>query len=209
MPFFHLTTHIEGDKYQDLLKQKGGRGFPTLVFMDAEGNVLAEQGERSVKAFTKTLNSLKAWQAAKQKAAGGVAVAKKELFLAELDLGKLSVADARTHLKELTNLSKDETATVEDRIRGLEVKEILEGARTPADMAKGAEKLLAMHPAGNVPSGQPGLRVYGVLISQTVQKKDWKLCDELLAALRTRAKGDANGERMSPTYANKKGTRYR
>src|SRR5262245_20413819 len=122
----HLTTQVEGDKYQGLLKEKGFRGFPTLAFMDAEGNVLTVQGERSVKAFTQTLESLKAWQAAKAKAEGGDKGAKKDLFFAELDLGKLKVGEARAQLKALA-LSKAEVARAEEQIHGLEVKEIAEG----------------------------------------------------------------------------------
>ena len=46
--FCHLTTQIEGEKHADLLEQKGGQGFPHIVFMDSDGNVLAEhRGDRS------------------------------------------------------------------------------------------------------------------------------------------------------------------
>ena len=196
----HLTTHVEGDKYQGLLKEKGFGGFPTLAFMDAEGNVLTQQGERSVKGFTHTLNTLKAWQAAKKKAEAGDKDGKKELFLAELGLGKLKAADARAQLKGLEGLSKDEIAKAEDGIHGLEIKEITDGARTPEAMAKAAAKLLEMHKAGTIPPGQPGLRAYGVMIGQGMQKKDWQLCDELVAALKARAKGDANAERAVKTW---------
>ncbi|MBM4062876.1 MAG: hypothetical protein FJ265_17545 [Planctomycetes bacterium] len=59
MLFCHVTTQVEGDKYPTLLRDKGGRAVPHLVFMDAAGEVLATQGDRSVAGFKKALEGLK------------------------------------------------------------------------------------------------------------------------------------------------------
>ena len=51
VPFLHVTSRLEGASYPDLLSQKGGRGFPYLVAMDAEGRVTAQAEQRSVDGF--------------------------------------------------------------------------------------------------------------------------------------------------------------
>ena len=51
--FCHITSRVNGDPHQDLLQQKGGQGFPHLVFMNAEGEVVAQPQGRSAEAFAK------------------------------------------------------------------------------------------------------------------------------------------------------------
>jgi hypothetical protein len=51
--FCHVTTHLDGMRYDGLLLEKGGSGWPHVVAMDAEGEVVAElqRRERSVEGF--------------------------------------------------------------------------------------------------------------------------------------------------------------
>ena len=49
--YCNIMTLIPGRKYDRLLSKKGGRGFPYLVYMDSEGNVIGHPAGRSVKAF--------------------------------------------------------------------------------------------------------------------------------------------------------------
>ncbi len=53
--FLHNTSRVKGEPYPTLLKDNGGTGFPTLWFLDADGKVITKQGERTVKAFGKTM----------------------------------------------------------------------------------------------------------------------------------------------------------
>jgi len=46
--FAHFTSRVEGEKYGDLWKEKGGKEFPWVVALDPEGNVLGELGERNL-----------------------------------------------------------------------------------------------------------------------------------------------------------------
>src|ERR1700690_3491752 len=60
--YLHITTMIPGEKYGDLLEQKGGNAFPWLVFMDAAGEIILEhQGERSAAGFAKSGEQAKSW----------------------------------------------------------------------------------------------------------------------------------------------------
>lgn len=56
--FCHITTRVPGDPYPDLLREKGGRGFPTFYFMDPTGKVVAEPNGRTVAVWESTLKEV-------------------------------------------------------------------------------------------------------------------------------------------------------
>lgn len=49
--FTNIMSRVEGEKHQTLLSEKGGTGFPYVVAMSAEGDVLSELSDRSVDGF--------------------------------------------------------------------------------------------------------------------------------------------------------------
>lgn len=52
MLFCHITSQVPGDENQNLLRQMGGRGFPYLIYLNADGERLGvHNGPRSVAAF--------------------------------------------------------------------------------------------------------------------------------------------------------------
>ncbi len=58
--FLHVTTRVDTDKYQTLLRDKGFRGFPSLAFLDAEGEVIAKHsGPRTLEGVKATSASAK------------------------------------------------------------------------------------------------------------------------------------------------------
>lgn len=61
IPFLHLTTKIPGKKHDDLLLKRGRGGFPTLEFMDADGNVITalHYTKRSLEGFHEGLANAK------------------------------------------------------------------------------------------------------------------------------------------------------
>ena len=53
--FYHLTTHVKGDKDQDLLRFMSDRvAFPTVLYLTPKGEFLHKHaGERTVGCFEK------------------------------------------------------------------------------------------------------------------------------------------------------------
>lgn len=93
--FCHVTSHVEGDKDPELLNEKGGGGFPYLVFMDADGNVITEHEDaRTPAAFTATRDDVTGYLKAK---ADKTAVV--ELALYEMSLGKATREEGEAKLK--------------------------------------------------------------------------------------------------------------
>ena len=98
VPFLHVTTRIKGREGDDLLKVYGGTGFPTLKFLDAKGEAVAEPAGRSVAAFHTTAGALNEVASLKKRIKAGEKGLKPELLAAEMDLGGVKLAEARERL---------------------------------------------------------------------------------------------------------------
>lgn len=123
IPFLHTTTKIEGHPYDGLLLEKGFRGFPSLAFMDAEGNVIAtHQGERSVKAFRKTHADVKAYQDLQARIAKGEKGLDYALFVAEWNLGSLDYDKAKARAEAMgKSLTAEQKKEAKQIVQDLEV----------------------------------------------------------------------------------------
>ena len=129
MLFCHVTTHVDSDKYQDLLGRKGGGGWPYIVVMDAEGGVLAKHDgsggpgtfqktkgfERTVAEAEETAEKLAALG---ERAAGGDAAAAASLLDLEVDLRRVEPEGAKQRLAELEGI-------LDDRRRAIDVKIVI------------------------------------------------------------------------------------
>ncbi|MEC7583422.1 MAG: hypothetical protein VYE77_03830, partial [Planctomycetota bacterium] len=127
MLFCHVTTRVEGDKDQDLLSKMGGRGFPTLLWLDAEGEQLASQGDRTVAGFRKTGDALIALQ--KLEKADRTEEQEVEYFLARVALGQMDLAAAKEAAKKLK--ANDELAAqIDAALLNLEIEDTMKNVRT-------------------------------------------------------------------------------
>jgi len=99
--FLHVTSRAAGEPYPDLLKEKGGRGFPTFKFLDAKGNVIVEPKGRSVAE----------WEAAAKEAAAKMPPPKpgkyKPKILSLSDALKDAKKDEKVVLLVVTGEEKD------------------------------------------------------------------------------------------------------
>lgn len=84
----HITTRIEGRKDDELLSDLGGRSFPWIVFLDAEGEIVGRHaGSPTVEAFAHTAAHVRRYLDLKKKAAAGDATVKLDLAILECTLG--------------------------------------------------------------------------------------------------------------------------
>lgn len=191
--FTHITSRIPGEKYGDLLQEKGGRGFPHLVFMDAEGEVLAvHKGARTVEGFQATAASAQRYLDLKA-VADKTPEQKLELFLAELDLGKLDLQQARQRKAELSGLTPEQETRVGQALTDLEVMDALEKARPQSReeatriKAELGAKFQAMFAEGRRPSSdQAAEAFYGLILEHAEQQKDAASFEAALNAMRER-----------------------
>ncbi len=189
MLYCNIMSHVATDKDQDLLEKVGGQGFPHIVFMDAEGKVLAEhESERSAAAFGKTGEKARSFLSLKAKAEKGDKAAQVENALAQLELGQIKAAEAKERLKGRT-LSKEQQAKLDGLASGAEVKEILETVTQDEETQNAAaKKFLAMKKAGKpAPSDDRLAQPYWILMMNCAEdEKDAALFEECLKALKAR-----------------------
>jgi len=166
--YLNVTTHVEGDKDQDLLGQKGGGGFPYLIVMDADGKVMAKhQGARTTEGFEATLKTATEFADARKKAAEGTdAGAKLEVFTKDLEFGNYGAADARKAYEALGTVGDAEKTKIEGLLAVLEIREVMAAINKKAEKVGDApdkdaqfkllrieagKKFMEMNKAGRVP----------------------------------------------------------
>jgi hypothetical protein len=126
--FCHITSRVSTDPDQDLLEEKGGEGFPYIVFMDADGNVLSKhEGGRTVDAFEKSRQDVDIYYKAKSAAAKGDKAAEADVVLSEIDFGILTKEAGEAKLKGL-KLKPEQEKRRAQVFYNAEVKDLVSGA---------------------------------------------------------------------------------
>lgn len=210
MLFCHITSRVETDKHQNLLREKGGTGFPYLVFMDAEGNVLAKQGQRTVAAFEATVDRLAKRSALAKKAEAGDAAAKVDLAICDHELGSIDFAALQERTKGLS-LTDAQKASIEQFGVEAEVASILNTARarpinpdSPNPMGEIPTKLKAMKEKGRIPKGNTATSFWVTLANAAITDGDKKAANEAYSELEKLAeKNPALKQRALPDLRKK------
>jgi hypothetical protein len=187
--FCHITTRVPTDKHQDLLEKKGGQGFPHIVFMDADGNVLAEHnGARSAEAFGQTGKKASDFIALREKAAKGDAAAKADYLAAQMELGHVDEAEADARLKDLQKLTPEQRKKFDGLKSALAVKKVMEGVDSEQAADEAGKKFLEMKKAGRPePPADEQAQPYWVLMMRAAEKaKDVETYETALKALKAR-----------------------
>ena len=185
--FCHITTHIQGDKHADLLQEKGGEGFPHLVFMDAEGTVLAvHEEDRTAPAFAKTGEKAKAFVSLKAKAAKGDKAAKIDFILAQMDLGQIKPDEAEKQIKEAGALSKEQQAKFDGMMVNLSIMDIVKGIESEEAAKAAGKKFYEMQKAGKPgPTSDQATQPYYILgMNAAEEAKDADTFEKNLKALK-------------------------
>lgn len=175
--FLHITTKLKDRPNDDLLGKKGGTGFPYLVFMDAEGNVIAKHGgPRTVEGFTKSGESANKFMELKKKADGGDKEAQVDLTLMQLEMGSVSVADARKAIEASgVELAADRKAKFDKLMLNAEINEVIGGIDGDSEesVVGGGEKLYKMAQEGRTPDDeQVAANFWSIIVMYADKKED-------------------------------------
>ena len=180
MLFLHNTSRVDDEPYPTLLQDKGFGGFPSLAFMDAEGEVLAEPQGRDVADFETALAALIKWRALAEKA-DRTSAEEAELLLAELDLGKLAFDAARERYAALDGLTDAQKAKIENELLFLEVADIQKKVgRDRSKIPEANAAIAAMAKAGRIPTdaGMRAMRFWGPVMAHADETKDVELFEQ-------------------------------
>lgn len=180
--FLHNTSRVEDEKYPTLLKDKGFGGFPSICFMDADGNVLTKPG-RSVQAFVDTHAATLSLAKLRSKHERSAAE-DKQLFLAELKLDLIAAEQIQQRADQLT-LDADEKALVAGKIVDAEVQALF-GKMRENGPEKTAAAVAEMAKAGKVPSAAAAGMFWNQVLLHASKQKDPALAQQAFDALQKR-----------------------
>jgi len=185
--YLNIMTRIKGRKNDSQIFEKGGRGFPYLVWLDTSGKVLAPQMERTAAGFQKTYDKLATYTALKKKAAAGDAAAGIEVALIECELGIIDFGELEGKL-EGKQLSKDQKARLDVLEVEAAVKDALAilraGRGKPESMTAAGKALHAFYKQGRAPESKRGRTIFfNVLARYAQQTKDVALMESSVKAL--------------------------
>lgn len=120
--FCHVTARIPGRKHDGLLTEKGGRGFPHLVYMDADGEVIGQPTGRSVAAFREGAERAGAYCALVAKT-DRTPAEQAELLGLQVEFGKVTSAEARAQIAAMGELDAETQAKVDATLALLDAME--------------------------------------------------------------------------------------
>ncbi len=189
MLYCNITTHVSTDKDQELLEQKGGDGFPYLIFMDAEGNVLAKhEDQRDAEGFARTGKKAQAFLELKAKAGKGDKAALIDLAIAQLELGHITAEEGQKKLAGLGTLSKAQQAKVDGLLAAAEVREALKTVtREKETQLAAGQKFLEMKKAGRpAPEGDEAQPYWILIMNYAEEHNDAGTFADALKALRAK-----------------------
>lgn len=171
----HVTTRITDHPYDGLLKEKGFRGFPSLAFMDATGEVLAVQSDRTVEGFHKTQADVKAYANLKQRIDKGEKGLGVKLMKAEWDLGKLTWAEAKKKAEGFGKLSAKEKKQVTQIVLDAEVVERAMDTRDVEKFKAVYARFKQISGEGYVPGGKAERAFWFTMLEGSDKANDLKM----------------------------------
>lgn len=98
--------------------------------MDADGNVVAKQGERTVAGFRSTLDALTRYQDLKERMAKGEKGLEFPIFVAEWDLGMLDFEKAKGRAEAMGKLTDEQKVQAKQIVQDAEVLDLAGKARS-------------------------------------------------------------------------------
>jgi len=153
------------------------------VFLDAEGNVTAKQGERTVAGFTATADKLAKLKELEAKAKPGDVLAAADLLIARLELGNLDLMAAKKAVAALGRVDDARQKTIDQELVNLEVSESLQTIRSQEDMEARQKTFAEMLAAGRVPTGLAARSFYSLVLSYAEKQRDAKMFAQALDGL--------------------------
>jgi hypothetical protein len=186
--FCHITSQAQGEKHQGLLAQMSGQGWPSVFFVDSEGNVLARHsGPLTSGGFDATGAKPRAFLELKSRAEKGDARAKIDFVLARLELGQLKPGEAEEKIRETGGAaSAEQKKRLDELVANAEVEAILRVVKSEEAKIAATKKCYERRKAGKpAPTVEPWQGAYWNLVLEAAESaKDVEVFEESLRILK-------------------------
>lgn len=177
----HNTSHLDDEPYPTLLRDKGFNSFPTLCYMDADGNVLGKPLQRTVAGFAKTMALLQERQQLTGKTDDDVTRARR--FMIALGLGELKEQQVRDESATLKLSPADraevDLALVDYEFSAIQAK-LTKKQLTPE---QGNTLVVEMLKQGHIPSESRASGFWTMVLQYAAGVKDVKLAEQAFGEL--------------------------
>ena len=203
--FLHNTSWVDDEPYPNLLREKGGNGWPTSAFQTPDGSLLTQvllEDQGSVEGLRLTHQKLLDWQALKARVDAGEEGREeslaKRLFVTELTLGMLGFEEGWNRLETLTDLTDAEARQFDVTLVNMEFLGILAGAlESKESQVAAGEKMVAMFKADRIPMTSRQIISYWQFIFDYLEaEKDADTFEEVMI----KAKALMAGDRRAAQY---------
>ena len=151
-------TKIPDREHDSMLRDYGGRGFPYLIYMDADGNKIGQPQGRDVESLKKGAAQAQSLLELRAKVAGGDTSLAADLLVAELELNVLTYEEAKQSRDALVAPKKGKRkwkakiGQIDALLVGLEVDSLLAAAGRDVDARAELQKTFyQMAKDGKVP----------------------------------------------------------
>ncbi len=208
--YCHISTRIEGRKDEGLFREKGFTGFPTLAFLDTNGDLTAKHaGSRVIPQLDKTAKKSSAYMALRSKAKAGDKAANQHLFVADLELGRYDFASGSLRLAVLRKQMSESLQEKADQLlidtqykelRSQLSKDLLAGLARPEYSKRYQAMNVDFYQAGRLPSGSTAMSILMGVMRSGFQNKDEALLAAALQEFKTRAATQATYARYVGRY---------
>ena len=173
VPFVHITTKIPDWPNDGMLSRVGGRGFPTVRFLSADGEVLGQPQGRSVESFEAALDDLEAFFAAEARVEQGEDAALNEYLVRGTWLERIEFERAQELVGRVGDLDRRERAELDEAMAALEFRALV--ARTNDDIVELGPRLAEMYEERRIPGRWTGFEFFEKLTAHAELARDRRL----------------------------------
>lgn len=199
----NITSQVEGDKDQGLLREVGGRVFPHLVFLDADGEVFctvpADEGERVVSRFVELRGQAEAARALEARFRAGEKAVAQELLMTRYSLNAISFQHA-TELAGEIHADAEQRKQIDQVLLQIEVQELYDSARQVSESAVVGRRFGEMWKQGRVPTGAPARNFFSMILTAKDVDGDVDGFSKALDAYRDVVKGLSRADVVVKSY---------
>ncbi len=174
--FASVMTKIEDRKDDELLKVYEFRGFPSMAYLDSEGEVVTKKVGRDLASMRTIATYAPVYKELKPKVDAGEAVDKNQWFLARIGMGELKLAEAKKEFAGLT-LGAADAKRVAKQIFSMEMNDLLQQLRSKSlELAGAGDAVYGFYKQGKTLGADAPLAAFydQMLVMGAVKAKDAK-----------------------------------
>lgn len=185
--FLHNTSRVEDEPYPKLLSEKGFGGFPSICFLDADGNVTVRNLQRTIDSLARARQNLDALAALRAKVAAAEAKGKpdakaaRDLLFVEMDLQMVTPEQVRERTQSM-ELADADRERIERFLVDAEVRAVRGKARELGADEVG-KRFAAMVQTGRLPSAENEAYFWQMVLGFAAKQRDGELAQRAFDVL--------------------------